>query len=145
MNSPPINREVRDLAPVFRVPFLAWLAAAEATLPHVQFRVTEGRRTRARQEWLFAQGREEPFKGAPRVTWTTDSKHRWGLAVGIAMIRRSTGEAIWEVSSWKHLYKVEPLEPFGLTHLAPLEWVHIEHLLADELIERAASVDLIHS
>ncbi len=145
MKSPPINRELGHLAPAFRVPFTAWLVAAESLLTHVEFRVTEGRRTKARQEWLYAQGREEPFMGAPRVTWTLDSRHRWGLAVDIAMIRRSTGEAIWEITSWEYLYRVVPLAPYGLTTLAPTEWVHIEHLLSDELIARADAVQLVHS
>lgn len=145
MDSPPINRNVADLAPAFRIPFLAWLAAAESVLTHVEFRVTETRRTGARQSWLYKQGREAPFLGSPRVTWTLDSRHRWGLAVDIAMIRKSTGEAIWEISSWRHLYKVVPLEPYGLKTLAPTEWVHIEHLLSDELIERAGDVQLVHS
>lgn len=145
MKSPPINRELGQLAPIFRIPFLAWLTAAESLLTHVEFRVTETRRTQQRQEWLYKQGREEPFMGAPRVTWTMDSRHRWGLAVDIAMIRRSTGEAIWEISSWEYLYKVVPLEPYGLTTLAPAEWVHIEHLLSDELIAQADRVDLVHT
>lgn len=145
MKSPPINRELGHLAPAFRVPFTAWLVAAESLLTHVEFRVTEGRRTKARQEWLYAQGRQEPFMGAPRVTWTLDSRHRWGLAVDIAMIRRSTGEAIWEITSWEYLYRVVPLAPYGLTTLAPTEWVHIEHLLSDELIARADAVQLVHS
>lgn len=145
MISPPVNREIGDLAPAFRIPFLAWLAATESVLTHVEFRVTETRRTRERQAWLYAQGREAPYLGAPRVTWTMDSKHRWGLAVDIAMIRKSTGEAIWEIPSWRHLYKVVPLEPYGLKTLAPLEFVHIEHLLSDELIERAGDVQLVHS
>lgn len=145
MLSPPVNREIGDLAPAFRIPFLAWLAAAESVLTHVEFRVTETRRTRERQAWLYAQGREAPYLGAPRVTWTMDSKHRWGLAVDIAMIRRSTGQAIWEISSWQHLYQAVPLAPYGLTTLAPLEYVHIEHLFADALIENAEAVQLVHT
>ena len=79
VKSPPVNREVGDLAPVFRVPFLAWLSAAEATLPHVEIRVTETRRTRQRQEWLFAQGREEPFLGAPLNKANAPNLHLgWG-------------------------------------------------------------------
>lgn len=144
-HSPPINKNLADLAPAFRIPFLAWLAAAESVLTHVEFRVTETRRTKARQEWLYKQGREAPYLGAPRVTWTLDSRHRWGLAVDIAMIRRSTGAAIWEISSWQHLYEVVPLAPYGLTTLAPTEWVHIEHLLSDELIARADAVHLVHT
>ncbi len=143
--TPTVNRELGDLAPAFRIPFLSWLAAAESTLTHVEFRVTETRRTEERQKWLFAQGREAPYLGAPQVTWTLDSRHRWGLAVDLAMIRKSTGQAIWEISSWQHLYRVVPLEPYGLTHIGPAEWVHVEHLLSDELIKRRDAVQLVHS
>lgn len=145
MKSPPVNREIGDLAPIFRIPFLSWLAAAETRVPHVEFRVTETRRSIERQRWLYAQGREEPHLNAPQVTWTMDSLHRWGLAVDLAMIRRETGQAIWEVSSWQWLYRVCPLEPFGLTHIGPREWVHVEFLFAQEAIEQAQRVALVRS
>jgi len=70
VNSPPVNRELGDLAPVFRIPLLSWLIAVETAVPHVTMRVTETRRTGARQSWLFKQGREAPFQNAPKVTWT---------------------------------------------------------------------------
>lgn len=145
MNSPPINKNIGDLAPIFRVPFLSWLAAAEERVQHVQFRVTETRRTLQRQQWLYAQGRQEPFMNAPQVTWTLDSYHRWGLAADLAMIRRDTGQAIWEVSSWQWLYRVVPLEPFGLRHIGPREWVHVELLFAQEAIEQAQRVALVRT
>lgn len=119
-----------------------WLDAATRRLPHIEMRVTETRRTLARQEWLYAQGREEPYLGSPRVTWTLDSRHRWGLAADLAMIRRSTGEAVWEIPSWQHLYNVVPLAPFGLTHIAPREWVHVELQWADRAILDAALLGL---
>ena len=43
--------------------------------------VTEGKRSLARQAWLYAQGRTRP---GPKVTWTMKSKHIEGLAVDIA-------------------------------------------------------------
>lgn len=145
MPTPPVGREINDLSAIFRVPFVAWLAAAETTVPHVEFRITETRRTLARQQWLYAQGREEPHLNAPQVTWTLDSRHRWGLAADLAMIRRATGQPIWEVSSWQWLYRTVPLEPFGLKHLGPLEWLHVEYLFADQAIASAASLQLVHS
>ena len=145
MNSPPVNSELGDLAPVCRIPLLSWLIAVETAVPHVTMRVTETRRTGARQSWLFKQGREAPIQNAPKVTWTLDSRHRWGLAADLAMIRNATGVAIWEVSSWQWLYKQVPLEPYGLTHIGPREWVHIERLLSDELIAQADRVDLVHT
>lgn len=145
MKSPPVNREVGDLAPIFRIPLMAWLVAVETAVPHVSMRITETRRSGARQSWLFKQGREVPFLDAPKVTWTLDSRHRWGLAADLAMIRNATGEAIWEVSSWQWLYKQVPLEPYGLTHIGPTEWLHVEHLLSDDLIARADKVQLVHT
>src|SRR5690606_27775952 len=139
------NKNVADLAPIFRAPFLAWLAVAEERVPHVEFRVTETRRTHERQRWLYAQGREHPHQDAPQVTWTMDSYHRWGLAADLAMIRKATGQAIWEVSSWQWLYRVCPLEPFGLRHIGPREWVHVEFLFASEAVEEAQRLALVRT
>ncbi len=132
--SPPVNRSMDDLAPLFYAPLEAWLLEASAKVQHVQFRVTETRRTLERQKWLYAQGREDPHRHSPVVTWTLDSRHRWGLAADLAMIRRSTGEAIWEVSSWEWLYRVVPPVDYGLRHLGPKEWLHLELWLADAAI-----------
>jgi len=59
------------------------------------------------------------------------------------MIRRSTGEAIWEVSSWSWLYRFVPPEPYGLKHLGPTEWVHLELYLADSAIRSADALGLV--
>lgn len=144
-HSPPVDRSLDSLAPLFRIPLEAWLDAARAKVQHVEFRVTETRRTAERQHWLYAQGREEPFKKAPMVTWTRDSRHRWGLAADLAMIRKATGEAIWEVSSWSWLYRVVPPHEFGLRHLAPKEWVHLELWLADAAIADAQHLGLVQT
>ena len=143
--SPPVQRSLDALHPLFRPGLEAWLAEAARHVPHVEFRVTETTRTLARQEWLFAQGRTPPHERNPRVTWTLDSRHRWGLAADVAMIRKATREAIWEVSSWAWLYRTVPPEPFGLRHLAPKEWVHLEYRYADEAIEEAALLGLRQS
>lgn len=145
MPSPTPNRDVDTLAPIFRAPFLSWLETAKERVKHVEFRVTEARRTLPRQAWLYRQGREEPYLDSPVVTWTMDSLHRWGLAADLAMIRRATGEAIWEVSSWQWLYRTVPLEPFGLRHIGPREWVHVEYRYADQAIEEAQALGLVRS
>lgn len=49
----------------------------------LRFMVTEGLRTQARQEELYAQGRTAPGK---IVTWTKTSKHREGKAVDLAPV-----------------------------------------------------------
>ncbi len=140
-----IDRSLDSLHPIFLAPLQAWLRTAEDRVPHVEFRVTETRRTLERQQWLFAQGREEPYLAAPRVTWTLDSRHRWGLAADLAMIRKSTGEAIWEISSWKWVYAQVPPAHYGLRHLGPLEWLHLEARYADEMIEEAEVLGLIQT
>jgi hypothetical protein len=145
MTSPPTDRSLASLHPIFRAPLEAWLAHVARVVPHVEMRVTETRRTKARQAWLYAQGRQEPFLNAPRVTWTMDSRHRWGLAADLAMIRKDGGAAIWEVSSWRWLYQTVPPELYGLKHLAPTEWLHLEHRWSDEAITEAALLGLTRS
>ena len=140
-----IDRDTDSLHPVFRWQFLLWLEAARSRVTHVAFRVTETRRTLERQEWLYAQGREEPYWHAPAVTWTMDSRHRWGLAADIVMIRLATGDPVWEVSSWMWLYREVPLEPFALRHLGPREWLHIEYAHADAAIRHAGVLGLTQS
>lgn len=139
---PPADRSLSSLAPLFRVPFLAWLEHVSSQVTHVEFIVTETRRSLDRQRWLYAQGREDPFRNRPERTWTLDSRHRWGLAADLAMMRKETGELIWEVSSWAWLYRVYPLEPYGLRSLAPREWVHVELYFADAAIRDASALGL---
>ena len=145
MLSPTIDRTLDGLHPIFRAPFEAWFAHVSREVPHVEFRCTEGRRTLKRQEWLYAQGRTPPHDRNPRVTWTIDSRHRWGLAADLAMIRKNTGEAIWEISSWKWVYAQVPPARYGLRHLGPLEWVHLEYRYADEAIQEASVLGLIQT
>lgn len=137
-----IDRSIEGLHPLMRAPFEAWLAHARRTVVHVDFRVTETSRTLERQRWLYAQGREEPYLHTPEVTWTLDSMHRWGLAVDIAMIRKETNQPIWEVSSWDWLYRTTKPERFGLRHLAPREWVHLEYRYARQAIAEASNLGL---
>jgi len=143
--SPPVQRSHEALHPIFRHSLEAWLAEVERRVPHVEMRVTETRRSQARQAWLFAQGRRVPYLSAPTVTWTMDSRHRWGLAADLAMIRRSNGAAIWEVSSWQWLYRTVNPADFNMRHIAPLEWLHLEHRYADAVIEEAAELGVVLS
>ena len=61
--------------------------------------VVEGRRTKARQADLYAQGRTKPGKV---VTWTLKSKHIDGLAVDLAPMK---GSAI----DWSDLKKFDAI------------------------------------
>ncbi len=145
MTSPPIDRSLDSLHPMFRAALEAWLMDASDKVKHVDFRVTETRRTLARQDWLYAQGRTPPFLYSPVVTWTRNSRHRYGLAADLAMIRKDSRLAIWEVSSWKWLYEKLPPERYGLRHLAPAEFVHLELRYADQAIAEAPVVGLVHT
>lgn len=123
---PLASRDLSQLDPRFLYPFRAWLARATEVVAHVDFHVSDTRRTLERQIWLYAQGRVPPWDRGPEVTWTLDSAHRYGIAADIFMVRKSTGDAIWEVSSYQWLYRVVPLKDYGLEHIGPAEWVHIQ-------------------
>lgn len=62
-------------------PRLAAVVRDAALRTRQKFMVVEGRRTLARQQELYAQGRTKPGKV---VTWTMKSKHIDGLAVDLA-------------------------------------------------------------
>jgi len=107
----------------------------------VKFVTIETRRTFERQQWLYAQGRTPPHEQQPRITWTLDSRHRWGLAADWIMVRPN-GSAIWSVQSYQWVYEQVPPDPYGIKHIAPLEWMHVEYRFADEAIIAAADVSL---
>lgn len=94
------NDKLAGLDPAFRTKFLwvkggmdAWLSRH---LPGRYVIVTEGKRSMARQVWLYAAGRTRP---GPKVTWTMQSMHFKGLAVDIAFgggKPYDVPEAAWE-------------------------------------------------
>lgn len=49
--TPPVNREGGDLAPIFRVPFLAWLAVVEERVPHHRNQVRDRPAAVAVRSW----------------------------------------------------------------------------------------------
>lgn len=132
MIEPVQNRNPADLAPLFRSAYADWLLACaeRPELAHVTFITTETRRTYERQRWLYAQGRQEPFLDRPKVSWTLDSYHLWGLAADFVIQRKDTRDLIWTPASYQWLYRLVPPEPFGLRHIAPLEYVHLEYRYA---------------
>lgn len=144
MTEPPQNRDTSSLHRLFLFPFEAWLARAQQEASHIRLFVTEARRTRERQEWLHKQGREPPYENEDVVTWTLNSRHRWGLAADLAM-QRDDGTLIWDENSWRWLFRVSELESYGLRTLDPLELVHVEHRYADEAIEEAGLLGLTRS
>ena len=79
-------------------------------------RVVEGRRSQARQDALFAQGRTAP---GPVVTWTRDSAHRDGAAVDV-MINGGYHDA----AAFSTLARIAAAE--GLRTLGPRDPGHLE-------------------
>lgn len=124
-----------DLHPLFRARLERWLAQARATFPQFVIRVGETRRIRERQEWLYAFGRTRP---GPVRTYTLNSRHRWGLAADLVIIRRTTPwRAEWDWRVWRAVYKAVPPEQYGLRTL-DFEMVHLEAIEADQLIAAAS-------
>lgn len=139
---PKASREMDGLHPVVRYPLEAYLARANALLTYVDIYPSETLRTVERQAWLFALGRDPALiaQGHRRArTWTFDSKHLVGLAADLVMVRKGTKEALWDETSWQWLYQTVPPESYGLRGLNPREWVHLEHLASDVLVQLGAS------
>lgn len=62
--------------------------------------VTEGKRSKARQAWLWAQGRFPPFLKKRKVTWTMKSRHLTGDAADLAFASGKKGityDGPWEI------------------------------------------------
>jgi peptidoglycan L-alanyl-D-glutamate endopeptidase CwlK len=70
---------------------LVRVIAAAMPLCPVDFMVTEGLRSKARQLELYAQGRTKP---GPKVTWTLASRHLTGHAVDLAPVK-ADGSIDW--------------------------------------------------
>jgi hypothetical protein len=132
------NRNLHDLAPLFRAPFEAWLNAAQDAAKHVRLFHTETRRTLVRQQGLYAIGRTAPGR---IVTNTLNSFHRWGLAADLAM-QRPTGELVWSEDSWRWVYRQVPPEHYGLRTLDPFELVHLELWWAADAVREADRLGL---
>lgn len=89
--SPPQDRSLDHLHPLFRDPLERWLAAARAAGFRVQ--VYETHRTPTRQAYLYSLGRTRP---GHVVTYTLDSSHLYGVAADLMVLDRR-GQADW---SW---------------------------------------------
>lgn len=136
---PPRNRRMDALAPAFRTRLVAWLAAARERLPDISIQVTETRRTLARQRYLYSLGRTAPGKV---VTWTLESKHRWGLAADIVIVRG--GKAVWDAQAYQTLYRTVRPSSYALKTLEG-DLVHLEAADSDELIRRAQHFGLFQT
>lgn len=125
------DRDWSKLHSAFSGRLKRWIAQAEAEFPQFAFRLGEGRRTEARQRWLYASGRTRP---GPILTNTMDSRHRVGLAGDMYVVRRSFPlKAVWDGRVWRAIYEKVPPEKYGLRCLE-WEFVHLEHAESDRLI-----------
>lgn len=130
-HEPPQDRNLDGLHPIFRDALERYVAFAQGFTAH-QIRYGECRRSFERQLWLAAQGRAN----SERVrTKTLKSRHLYGLACDLYLIDLE-GKAVWNTAVWAALYEAAPPEWFGLKHLIPFEYVHLEALHADALIAR---------
>jgi hypothetical protein len=134
---PPSYRRLDTSDSDFASRFTSYLGALSKEIKHVEFKISDGRRNLTRQLWLYAQGRVAPFKHRPIISWTLDSRHRWGLAADIFMVRKDTKEIIWKNTSYAWVYSKIPPRDFGLTDILPKEYVHLEHVSASILIASA--------
>lgn len=118
------NRDLNALNQEFRSRLERWLAAVRASGLSVM--VLETHRTRARQEYLYAQGRTRPGNV---VTWTLDSLHRRGLAADV--VPTPGGVISWNVADYQRLHAAAPPEMYGLELIrnasgGVLEWPHLQ-------------------
>ena len=110
------NRNLADLDPVFNGCVLTWLSLCRAN--NLSVLITEGKRSKARQYWLWTKGRfvtkgqEVAFLGyddplidsSPKekqVTWTLKSNHLTGKAIDFCF---KTPTGVSYVGPWDKAY-----------------------------------------
>jgi hypothetical protein len=127
-----------ELHPLFRARLERWLEQTRATFPQFIFRTSETRRTLERQKWLHGSGRPDvkPYgRPGPILTYTLMSRHRYGLAADLVVVRKVTPwRAEWDGRLWRGIYEAVPPAQYKLKHL-DFEFVHLEAEDADEIIK----------
>lgn len=126
MTVPKQDRDLNHLNPMFRPYIERWLAAVRAKFPQYDVLIVETFRTRARQEYLWAQGRSGPYKRNRVVTWTQDSAHEYGLAIDWVFVNKKTRQAVWDAALYKDAYAHVPPGGLELETLAPTEYPHVQ-------------------
>ena len=86
------SRRIEDLQPLLQVKAKYWLEMCEREWPgkDIDPLITNTLRTRKEQEDLWAKGRTKP---GPKVTWTKESAHLYGLAFDFVPLR--LGKPVW--------------------------------------------------
>ena len=91
-------------------PLLKKVTETALELTKIDFAVTEGRRTEARQEELLAAGK----------SWVKRSKHQDGNAIDVAAFPVSIAEASWDMEDYKEINKA--FQKAGEIHGARITW-----------------------
>jgi hypothetical protein len=132
MFEPKIDRDPASLHGSVRGRFHRWKTQVEAQFPQFTVKVIETRRSEARQRWLYAQGRTRKGK---IVTWTMDSRHRWGLALDFVLVRNVSGRIDWDAKTYERVLAKVPPDLYQLKSLASIgDYGHLEASDADYLI-----------
>lgn len=118
MTMPEQDRDLDHLHQSFRTPFEQWLAAVRKA--GYTLLVYETRRTHARQDYLYAQGRTRP--GAI-VTYTRDSAHLYGVAADMVPMIGDAPD--WSEAAYNRIHHAVPPERYGL-ELLNFEKPHLQ-------------------
>lgn len=96
------NRNINDLTPNTREKYLKFIELARSRYWYSVF-ITDGLRTQAEQNALYAQGRTTPW---PIVTWTTNSNHLYWIAFDVAFnAPQQLYPEIWGIE-WTRLWEI---------------------------------------
>lgn len=112
---PKANNDRKNLHPEFGKRLELFLA--DAKKKGFRVLVYECYRLPDRQAWLWSYGRLAPNKAKPKVTWTLDSLHRYGLAADLVTLKPN-GAADWSHAAFDRLYAACPPAKYGLELVA---------------------------
>jgi hypothetical protein len=134
MFEPKVDKDTANLHALTRGRFKNWKRQVEAEFPQFSIGITETRRSRARQNYLYGIGRTHHRNQKP-VTWTLESRHLYGLAIDWHVVRRLTGRADWNPDVFRTILERVPPERYQLKSLASIgDLAHLEVMEADHLI-----------
>ncbi len=146
MFEPAQNRDPAKLHPEFLKRLNRYIAAVNVALPKYKLTIGEGRRTLARQRWLWSLGRTWWTRKFRIVTWTLNSMHRWGLANDLVLTEKNKPAiAIWNTEVWAQIYAVVPPSKYGLETLVPFEYNHMQIRDAEHVIATRALIGLVQT
>ena len=112
-------KDMKELAPVFRRRFEAWVLEANKVLAlkGLVVRVTETYRSAERQDYLYALGRNskgQVIDAKQVVTYTQDSSHEYRIAADWVPYDPKKRVVLYDRAIYGAVYKAVPLGAFGL-------------------------------